>query len=75
MREGTGSRMKTKYLSVRYRHLVSGRFPNAGPRPCVYGMKKHYYGLDSICVMCGQFLYYLGKEFTDETWRIYSLAK
>jgi len=56
--------MKTKRLPVKYRPLLEG-YPNAGPRPNVTGMKKRYYGEDSICVMCGEYLYCLGKNFTD----------
>lgn len=67
--------MRTKYLPVKYRHLVSGKFPNAGPRPNIRGMKEKYYGLESICVMCGQFLYYLGQEFNDTNQHIYALAR
>ena len=67
--------MKTRYLPVKYRSLVEGKFPNAGPGSYIRGMKERFYGLDSVCVMCGQFLYYLGKEFSPETRRIYNLAR
>ena len=67
--------MKTKRLSKKYRALVEGKFPNAGPNPNIKGKKKHFYGADSICVMCGRFLYYLGDFFDDKNRRIYALAK
>ena len=66
--------MKTRYLPVKYRHMVEDQFPSAGPKPCIKGMKDKYYGRDSYCVMCGQFLYNLGKELNPSTRRIYELA-
>lgn len=67
--------MRTKYLPVEYRFLVIGKYPSAGPNPCIRGMKKKYYGLDSYCVMCDKYLYNLGQKLTAETQRIYALAK
>lgn len=67
--------MKTKRLPARYRALVEGKFPNAGPNPSIKGMKKHFYGLDSVCVMCGDFLYFLGKRLDSTNERIYAMAR
>jgi len=67
--------VKTKRLSVRYKNLVEGKFPNAGPNPNIEGMKKRFYGTESICVMCGKFLYYLGDFFDEKNAQIYALAK
>lgn len=68
--------MKTKRLPVKYKNLVEGKYPNAGPCPSITGMKKQVYGVDSFCVTCGSFLYYLGKTLNGETSRIYRrLAK
>ncbi len=80
LRDGNGGRegvefVKTKRLPAKYRALVEGKFPNAGPDPSVKGMKKHFYGRDSICVMCGRFLYFLGETFDEINTRIYALAK
>ena len=55
---------KTKRVPVKYEILLDG-FPNAGPNPNITGMKEKYYGKDSYCVMCGKYLYYLGKDITD----------
>lgn len=70
--------MKTKRLPTKYRGLVEGKFPNAGPNPNIRGMKKKFYGLDSVCVMCGKYLYYLGdslERLDNEAAMIYALAK
>ena len=56
--------MKTKRVPVKYKILLDG-FPSAGPRPNIKGMKAKYYGKDSYCVMCGNFLYCLGNDITD----------
>lgn len=37
-------------------------FPSAGPNPNVLGMKKHYYGLDSYCILCGDYLYKVNSD-------------
>lgn len=29
----------------------------AGPRPCISGMRKHYWGKDAHIVKCGQYAY------------------
>lgn len=66
---------KTKRLPSRYRALVEGKFPNAGPNPSIRGMKEKFYGLDSYCVLCGKFLYNLGVTLRSDTLQIWSLAK
>lgn len=65
---------RTKYLPVKYRDLVAGKFPNAGPYPYIRAMKKKYYGLDSFCVRCGTYIYRLGTKLTKETETIWRLA-
>jgi len=67
--------MKTKRLPVKHRALVEGKFPNAGPKPSIRGMKEKYYGRDAFTVMCGSFLYYLGQALDDETAVIWNLAR
>ena len=66
---------KTKRLPIKYFHLVSGQFPNAGPNPSISGMKKQFWGMDSICVMCGQYLYYLGNKNSLHNGRLSGLAE
>lgn len=39
------------------RLLHLDQFPNAGPNPCISGMKKHIYGVNATCVYCGGYLY------------------
>jgi len=68
--------MKTKRLSTKYRALVEGIFPNAGPNPNITGMKRKYYGKDSVCIMCGSYLYKVGETLDDKAAAyIYNLAK
>ena len=68
--------MRTKRLPARYKHKVEGKFPCAGPCPSISGMKKQYWGQESITVMCGNCLYLLGYEMTGEAGFIYgTLAK
>ena len=67
--------MKTKRLPVKYKALVED-FPNAGPNPNITGMKSKYYGKDSVCVMCGKYLYKVGDSIDDKRAAfIYNLAK
>ena len=56
--------INTKRVPIKYKILLDG-IPNAGPNPNITGMKKHYYGVDSYCVMCGNYLYNLGNDITD----------
>jgi len=65
--------MRTKILPVKYRRLVEGKFPNAGKNPSIKGMKKAFFGKESMCVMCGGYLYNL--TGTSEAERIYALAR
>ena len=70
-----GVTMKTKRLPAKYRALLEG-FPNAGPNPNITGMKSKYYGKDSVCVMCGKYLYRVGDNLEDKRAAfIYNLAK
>lgn len=39
------------------RLLHLDRFPNMGPRPCISGCKKYFYGVNATCVYCGGYLY------------------
>ena len=41
------------------------RFPSAGPRPSITGMKKLYWGEDAPCVRHGAYVYKVDKETYD----------
>ena len=65
----------TKRLSTKHKELVMGQYPNAGPNPCITGMKKLYYGKEAYTVMCGKYLYYLGQQLdTPSKEKIWNLA-
>lgn len=49
-------RHSTKYVPVKYENQLA-RFPNAGPRPSIKGMKDRFWGEDAYCVKCGQYVY------------------
>ncbi len=67
--------MKTKRLPVKYLALIED-FPSAGPHPNITGMKNKYYGKDSVCVMCGNYLYKVGDNLNEKRAAfIYNLAK
>lgn len=55
--------MKTIYVTKdRYEELGLERFGNAGPNPCISGMKRNHWGLNALCVKCGQYIYLVDKE-------------
>lgn len=67
--------MRTKRLSTKFKDLVFEKYPNAGPNPCISGMKAKYYGKEAYTVMCGQYLYNLGLKLdTPEKEKIWDLA-
>lgn len=69
--------MRTKRLPCKYKGMVEGKYPNAGPYPCIAGMKKQYWdtcGRESITVMCGTYPYLLGYEMTGEIQHIYEVC-
>lgn len=37
-------------------------FPNAGPYPCVAGMKEKYWGKDALCIRSGAYVYKVDEE-------------
>ena len=37
-------------------------YGNAGPYPCISGMKAKYWGLDAFCVKCGAYVYKVPEE-------------
>ncbi len=48
--------MKVKYLLIKYQYLVRD-LPNFSRTGSISGMKKLYYGKDSLLVRCGSFIY------------------
>jgi len=36
-----------------------GKYPNAGPNPCVSGMKRLYWGRDAKCIRSGRYVYHV----------------
>ena len=38
------------------------KFPNAGPRCNVTGMKKLYWGENALCVRCGLYVYHVDAD-------------
>lgn len=67
--------MKIKYLPAKYKNKVINKYPNAGPRCNITGMKKIWNlgKKESITVICGNYLYFLGYELTGETATIYNM--
>lgn len=65
--------MRTKRIAVKHRILLEG-YPNAGPNPNVRGMKEKYYGNDSYCVMCGKYIYFLGKTLDKKSSPLYNMV-
>lgn len=61
--------MRTKRLAKHFKGFVEGKYPSAGPNPSIKGMKEKFYGKDSMCVICGSYLYNLPN--TDEGRLIY----
>ena len=55
--------MRVKYV---YRadgeRLNLSSFPNFSATGNVYGMKKHYYGMDALLVLCGAWIYNVTRE-------------
>lgn len=48
----------TRYMSVNHPKVRAlETCPNAGPNPSVWGMKKHYWGMNAKCVKSGQYVY------------------
>lgn len=54
-------RHATPRAPIRYEDLLS-TFPGAGPRPSVAGMKKIFWGENSYCVRCGEYVYKVDRE-------------
>lgn len=37
-------------------------FPNAGPNPCITGMKEKYWGKNAYCIRSGAYVYKVDEE-------------
>ena len=60
-----GVSMKTRYLSVKHKELVSGKYPNFHVSGSIAGMKRMFYGENAMLVRCGQWIYNVPKEIYD----------
>lgn len=40
-----------------YKTMKLSSFGNAGPNPCISGMKEKYWGKDAYCLKCGAYVY------------------
>lgn len=55
--------MKTIYVKKEYHDKLNlSQFGNAGPHPCISGMKEKYWGKDALCVKCGAYVYKVDEE-------------
>lgn len=45
-----------------YNRLRLSTFPSSGQYPNIMGMKQKYYGLDSYCIMCDNYLYHVDEK-------------
>ena len=49
-------RVKRIYIKDKEKYGLS-EFPNFSITGSVYGMKRKYYGMDALLVVCGQWIY------------------
>lgn len=49
-------RVKRIYVKDKEKYNLS-EFPNFSITGSVYGMKRKYYGMDALLVVCGQWIY------------------
>ena len=55
--------MRVKYVyKADKERLNLSSFPNFSATGNVYGMKKHYYGMDALLVRCGAWIYNVTRE-------------
>lgn len=63
--------MKTLYIKKEfYNKLRLDRFPSAGPRANLTGMKKHYWGYNGYVIRCGSYLYNVDFATYDKALRL-----
>ncbi len=59
--------MKSIYVKTEYHDRLNlSQFPNAGPYPCVEGMKNKYWGRDALVVRCGRYAYKVDERTYNE---------
>lgn len=57
------SEKKYKYVPVsEAKKLNLSRFPNAGPRPNITGMRNKYWGQGAYIIKSGNYAYHVDKE-------------
>lgn len=62
--------MKVIYVKKElYNKFRLDRFPSAGPKANITGMRKHYWGYDGYIVQCGSYLYNIDFLTYDEILR------
>mgnify|MGYP001317797298 CR=1 FL=1 len=72
MKRGT---IRVKTLSVKNpqaQYLVD--FPNFSTTGSITGMRNQYYGLDSLLIRCGSYIYYVG-NLSDKDGEVLPLGK
>lgn len=56
----TGRTVYMKATKENVRMLERSCQACAGPRPCISGMRKHFWGKDAYVVRCGAYAYLIG---------------
>lgn len=55
--------MKTIRVKKKYHDRLNlDSFPNAGPYPCISGLKEKVYGKDALLVQCGAYVYHVDEK-------------
>lgn len=52
----SGIRTPAIYVPVRYQSQLE-RFPSAGPRANITGMRQKYWGENALIIRCGSYIY------------------
>lgn len=54
---------RTLYVKTKDKERLGlSRFGNAGPYPCISGMKEKYWGKNAYCVKCGTYVYKVDEQ-------------
>lgn len=58
---------KTLYVKKEYHDRLNlSSFPNAGPYPCIEGLRQNVYGQNALLVKCGAYVYHVdGKTYEE----------
>lgn len=54
-----------------FEHLKKVCQASAGPRPCIYGMRKMYWGMDAPIIKCCNYAFLVRREIYD-SYKIYA---